>query len=296
MTILEKISSDMHLDKLQGVTHHQVKNAFLANYLAALMLLRLQDLKGLMLINDPHHSKLTKFTKEMSGLNFWAKACCYPGQEVKSRMQPGHYDLLSMGNQGILDSRIQKMMAVPYSPPEMINWVETVGSLLMMKLRHGVSSSYVDQVAGYLIRWENLTDNEKKRAVTQAFMYLVQSDPHSVMLPRLRDLSSITALKGPSSVAQKLVGFKKLQVKEDVDTGAGSIASGDNAIISGGHPEQKGADDVLANVYKLKSLAPNQVEKKGKWKIKNGKIIRLRAKTFKARVFKAPDSMRGKNE
>lgn len=308
MNILDSINESMHLNRLQGATEDKVKNAFFANYLAALILLRLQDLKGLMIINDPSHSKLTRFSNQMSDVNFWGRALFYANEkEVKTRLAYGHEKILAKEAGRILDARIQKIMKVPLTSPDSVDWDDTIGSLLLLKHRFDVKSSYFNNIVYILHKWSSVKDTDKKRAVNQAFMYLMQSDPQSGILGRIRALSGSTMVTGIADIAQKIIGFKKLA--EDGEGGAvstGEIASGTNAIINGkgtapsgsvvSAPVNQDMENVLAGLYKLKKKAPYQVTKKGKYIFKGGKIIKKMSPKFKARKFKAPDFLRAKKD
>lgn len=305
--IFQTIHESMNLNRLQGATDEKIKNAFFANYLGALVLLRLQDLKGLMLINDPSHSKLTRFSNQMSDVNFWGRALFYPNErEVKSRLAFGHDKLLAKEAGRIMDSRIQQMMKVPLTAPERVDWNDTVGSLLLLKHRFGLSSSYFNNITFALHKWNTISDSAKKRSVNQAFMYLMQSDPQSAILPRMRALSGTSMVTGIADIAQKIIGFKKLA--EDGDGGAvvsdgGAISTSaiasNNAIINGKGYETESPSDpnkdmqsILAGLYKLKKKAPYQVTKKGGKVFKDGRIIKRKVKAFEPRKFKAPDFLR----
>ena len=70
LNILDNINQELPLKRLQGTSYERVKHAFFANYAAALLLMKAQNLPGLMEINDPEHAELTKFSDRMSDLNF----------------------------------------------------------------------------------------------------------------------------------------------------------------------------------------------------------------------------------
>ena len=299
-SILDTINETMHLNRLQGITYEKVKNSFFSNYLAALVLLRLQDLKGLMMINDPHHSKLTRFSDHMSDVNFWARALFYPhDHEVKTRLVdcPSPKEGLK-----VVDARVQKMMKVPLTAPDQVHWEEALGSLLLLKHRCRLNSSYFNNIVYALHKWDSINDSAKKRALNQAFMYLMQSDPHTKILDRMRALSSSTMVGGLNKVAQRIIGFRKLSEDgEGAGTSVGAIAStsGANAIVAGKGAGSQGSSepvqniqDVLAGLYKLKKKSPYQVTKKSGKVFKDGKVIKRKVKTFVARKFKAPDYMR----
>lgn len=301
-SLLSILNESIHLKRLQGATDEKIKNAFFANYLSALLLIRLKDLKGLMLINDQAHSKLTKFSNQMSDLNFWGKALFYPeSPEVKSRLAFGHYEVLKQESGRIMDSRIQKIMKVPLLVPENIDWADTTGALLLLKHRYSVNSSYFNNILYVLHKWDSVNETSKKRAINQAFMYLMQSDPQSALLSRMRNLTTSTMLDIISNVAQKIVSFKRINEDDGGATSTGNVATSDNAIVAGksmiAQPEfkqdaNKDIESIMAGMYKLKKKSPYQVTKKGKYLFKDGKIVKKRAKAFKPRQFKAPDFLR----
>jgi hypothetical protein len=310
LALLDTINESMHLNRLQGATDEKIKNAFFANYLGALVMLRLQDLKGLMLINDQSHSKLTRFSANMSDVNFWGRALFYPtAPEVKNRLAFGHDKILAKEAGRVMDTRIQKMMKVPMTAPDQVDWDDTIGALLLLKHRFGLQSSYFNNITYALHKWSSINDSAKKRAVNQAFMYLMQSDPQSSIISRIRSLSSSTMVTGIADIAQRIIGFTKLKEDGEAAGGAGTstanVAStgGGNAIIDGrgagsiGTPSADPNQDmqnILAGLYKLKKKAPYQVTKKGKYIFKDGKIIKKKVQAFHARKFKAPDFLRVK--
>src|ERR1035437_3990618 len=61
VSFLMSLQEDANLSKLMGASHIDVRNAFFANYVTSLLLLKLQDISGLLMINDHHHAMLTKF-------------------------------------------------------------------------------------------------------------------------------------------------------------------------------------------------------------------------------------------
>ena len=281
------------LFRLQNASEDGVKNAFFANYLTSLVLLKLQDIKGLMLINDPHHARLTKFSADMSDLNFWGRALFYSKEpEIKNRMLPRHAALLAHESGRIVTSRIMKTMQVPLTAPEKIDWHETVGALLLFRERFSIESSYFQKITTAVARWEAMTELDHKRAINYCFMYLMQSDPGSALLPRLRALSSTTMLGKATSLVQKIVSFKR--IVEDGEGGDGGTSTGNigsvqgssNAIITPPSFDQM-QDNGLGNLFKF-DKTPSSKSTKKVLVIKDGKIIRKKVKGFKPRKFKAP--------
>jgi hypothetical protein len=278
-----------------------VKNAFFANYLAALLMLKIQDLKGLMLINDRSHANLTKFSPSMSDLNFWGRALFYSNDaDVKNRMRDGEASILYKEAGMVSTPRIQKIMKVPLTAPDHVDWADTIAALLLLKHRFSIRSTYFDSIVRTLHNWESINIGSKQKAINDSFMYLMQSDPHSCLLPRLRVQSTATLANKLQSVAQRIVSFTRINEEgEGGGDSVGAISTGNIASNSIVNPtDNDGNSQDLGGLFKLIKRSPNQVEKKkkSKYTIRNGKIIVKKAKNFDPIKFKAPDFLRPKKE
>lgn len=286
--------------RLKGVDSDHVKNAFFANYLSALLMVRLKDLKGMQLVRDPAHSKLTRFENGMSDLNFWGRALFYPHDPlVKGNLAFGHADVLAQEAGRILHSRIQKLMAVPLTDPAKVDWAETVASLVILRHRFELSSSYFGKVGSALQKWDGLSDAGKRKAVGDAFMYLMQADPKSNLLSRMRELAGSTMLNDLKALAMKVVSFRRIgecrmSLNEDgevvstsgfASTGMPIFGGGNNNIIKPATPEQN-----TAQQYDYRKKGDIQV--KGAEPDAKEKLIKKRKKKFKAIRFKAPEGFK----
>lgn len=312
--ILKELNQSFLVRRLIGMDSTQVKNAFFSNYLAALVMLRLQDLKGLLLVNDPQHIKLTKFSGNISDLCFWGRALFYPEDAlVKKNLQFGHADILAKESGRIFDAQIEKIMKTVLTPPEQVNWNETVAKLVLLRHRYELNSSLFDKITRSLHKWDSLNEGAKRKAVGDSFMYLMQSDSKSALLGRLRELAGNTMRNDIQAAAMKLVSFSRLKEDGDVSAGGGTSAANvgttnggtANAIISRGVAPavasvKSGAyqntpethDQAMARIMKFpKGVRSDGTEKKGKQK-----LIKKRAHRFKVIKFKAPNFLRIKKD
>lgn len=304
---LSVLEENLNLQKLNGADYITVKNAFFANYVTALLLIKLQDLHGLKLINDPGHAALTKFSPKMSDLNFWGRAMFYSSEaDVMHRLKPDEVKSLIKAAGRISTSRIQQIMKVPLTPPERLDWAEVIGATLLLSKIFDLKSSYFSGIMRALYKWETLNVGGKQKAINDLLMFMLQSDPGSSLIPHLRRLSSLV-MRDPKQlkhVAQKIISFIKL--REDEGGGAistGSVGTTNNAIIdpSGSYNSQTGQPDTTQNVqnalgglYRLEKLSPNQVTRKSHFTIRAGKLIKKRVKSFSSNRFKAPEFLKFK--
>jgi hypothetical protein len=302
------LEESINLKRLEKADDTDIKNGFFANYVTALLFLKLQDLKGLELINDHGHANLTKFSSHMSDLNFWARAMFHAGdKEVKSRIQPEDAADLIKAAKKVSATRIQKIMKVPLTAPDAINWNEVIGAILLLQYVFNVQSSYFHGILKTLHKWDTVNFNTKQKAINDSLMFMMQSDPTSKVIPHLRKLSNLIASRRFGTAAQKIIGFAKLN--ETADGGAvstGGVASTSNAIIdpraratnsqSGWGDTKQDLDKDLGGLYRLKKLSPekNTDKQNGKYKIRDGKTIKKRARTFSTKKFKAPAFLKPK--
>ena len=296
MNILTELNQAVLVRRLQGMDSYGVKNAFFANYLAAVVMLRLHDLKGLLLVNDRAHAKLNKFGPNMSDVNFWGRALFFPHDPlVKKNLQHGHADMLGQDAGRVMLSRVEKTMMVPLTPPDQINWAEVCGSLVLLRHRFELNSTMFDRTVKSLFKWDSLSSGAKRRAVGDSFLFLMQADPKSSLMGRLRELSGSTMINDIAASAMKLVRFSRL--KEDgeaaaVGTSVANVGTTSNAIVNSGPSEQEAA---ISNTMKFDKLSGQQVGSKADAE-KQDKRIKKRVKRFVSIKFKAPAFMKATKE
>lgn len=301
MKILATLEESVNLEKLNGVSRTQLLNGFFSNYLASLILLKLCDLKGLMLVNDRAHSKLTSFSKNMSEINLWGRALfCSDNHDVKARIGSELSSELKKVSKRIVLSRIHQIMSVPMTDPEHLNWTPVIESLVMLKYVFNYHSSYFDLITKTLAKWDTINVAAREQAIGSAFIYLQQSDPSSRLTAWFRSQTGnvLNRLKS----AQKIVKFRRLAEEDGgvsagdggVGTSTGNVASS-NAIVN---PEMitrtpSGID--MSGMMKLVKKSDHQVsKKKSRLNFHNGKVVVKRKKNFNPKKFKAPDFMKAK--
>lgn len=288
MTLLNELRSLALVQRLKGLDSSSVINAFFANYLAGLLLLKLQDSKGLILINDKQHAKLTSFQSGMSDITFWGRATFYPSDDlVKRSLQHGHAQVLDKMASRILDTRVHKLISVVMGPPSAVDWQELVVSLVILKHRFEINSSYFNKIVLALHNWDNLSSSARRSVVSSSFGYLTQSDPKSALLSRMRELSGSSMLGDVKAMLTKLISFKQLREDDGggEGTSTGNIATGDQAVTNNAIISRFGPDNAMAGLLTIKGPAPMQVGDEKK-KRKLGHVKRQRS--FKLIKFKMP--------
>lgn len=310
-SILASLEESINLNRLNEMHYEFVKNAFMANYMAALIFLRMQDLKGLRLINDPSHARVkSAWNNNMSDVNFWGKVLFNSkDKEVVKRMIPGHAKVLEREASKIVDSRIQAILKVPLTAPHLINWTMVNAMLLLIKFRFEITSSYCTRIISLLYKWDTATQNEKKKLVYLAFAYLQQSDFDSKATSRLRALNNeLQLLK--TDVPRKVIAVTR--ITEDGEGGGGAEASGTgagaigstNAIIGGSSIRRRSSGSVnkemgLGGLHRVGGKSPwasAKTIKNGKYIFRGGKPVKKRMKRWAPKKFNAPDYVKPQKE
>ena len=297
INILTSLEESINLSKLNNATYVTVCNAFFANYITALVLLKIQDISGLLIINDHNHSKLTKFSSTMSDLNFWARALFYSDDmDVKSRMNLDDAKRLYSISSKINSARIQNIMHIPLKDPgSEFKWDEVIASTLLLQHSFHVQSSYLGSILRTLYKWDSISEAGKQKSINDCLMFMLQSDQSSKLIPHLRRLSNLVMTHNIKSSSQTIVNFKRLN---ETDGGGaisvGAVATSSNAIIStnsqtGHHDTSQDMQSALSGLYKLNKMSPNQISKKSAFTIRNGKLIKKRVKKFEPKLFKVSD-------
>ena len=286
------------LQRLRGADSDTVKNAFFANYLAALIMVRLHDLKGMQLVRDPAHSKLTRFEAGMSDLNFWGRALFYPTDpQVQKLLAFGHADILAKESGRILHSRIQKVMQVPLTDPNSVDWHEAAATLVVMAHRFELKSSYYGRIANALQRWDSLNEGGKRKAVGDSFLYLTQADPRSNLMSRMRELAGSTMLNDLKALAMKVVSFRRLgecrlTLSEDGEViSTSGFGNASMPIFGNTNNIIKPVTDVAASQYGYQNKSSTQVKGAGDTDARE-KLVKKRKRKFKAIRFKAPEGFK----
>lgn len=282
LKLLHELADLTLVKRLRGLDAQQVKNAFFANFLSGVLLHKLQDLPGLALLNDHTNAKLAGFTGTMTDITFWGRALFNPTDPlVAHAMQPGQAAELEVASSKISTDRSQQLISTVMQAPDEIAWPELMVTLVLLKHRFELNSSYFDKLVAGLFGWDKLTTVGKQQLLNTAFMYLTQADANSRLLARLGELNNCSMLHQLGQ--QRVVSVCNLAEEgEAAGTSTANIASGDAPAITNSIISRFGPDNDMAGVMTPKDLAPWQADGKA------AKRSKLRKRNFKLVKFKKP--------
>lgn len=276
--VLQQLSENVSLNSVRMMKAPAIANAYLANYIAALTLIRAEDKQGLKLLNDKQHANLKKFSSSMSRPNFWGFIVFNSdNKSVKKIILPTTANELAKNAGRIVTSRIQKLQNYTTSSSNKINWTDAAYSIKLLKVRFELSHSKIDNIANGIYSWDSLDEMSKGDLLYNVFSYLMQSDNESDLLPRLRLLTDnkyLTVNSMISTLGQKL--NKVFRMFED-EGGEGEIGTGNPGPgVNVTTPDGTSAKDIGTLPYKFDK----------------GKIIKRRKRNWKVKKWKDPSILK----
>jgi hypothetical protein len=271
-----QLQENVSLNSLKMMKATAISNAYVANYVAALTLIRANDKEGMKLLDDKAHIKLDKFSPSMSRPNFWGFVVFNSDiKNIKKIISPSVADELAQDAGRIVKSRSLKLQAYTTMNENQINWTDASMSVKLLKVRFNVVHSKLDNIANGIYHWDSLDEMAKGDLLYNVFSYLQQADGESDLLPRLRVLTDkkyLTVNSIASTLGQRLNKVFRM-FEED-----GAPAEG------GGEPPPTGGEEAPTggNGTMAKDIAPLP------FKFEKGKIIKRKKRNWKPKKWKDP--------
>jgi hypothetical protein len=271
MNFLKQLHESQQLARLHGMSAKAIEQAFLANYVAALVVLRMGDVNGLMNIRSKGFERLSG---AMSPVDFWAHVCFKASRnDLKKYLKKEVVDELKVDTDRVIESRVKKIVDSLKKPADIQDWTEIVYTVKLLQVRFEISLPILNTILQALYKWEDAGAATRMNAAGQALRILQMADPVSPLVKNLRDMSSSKSLFGFGAVAGTVTGkisrfFKEEQLEED--DGGGAPATPD----AGGAAPDTTTAGAIATLPKLL--------------FKDGRIIKRRNRKFKIRRFKDP--------
>ena len=230
--VLRQLSENVSLNMIRSMKATAIANAYVANYIAALTIIRAGDEKGMKLLNDKAHTKMTKFSTSMSRPNFWGFIVFNSDvPSIKKLIAGGAADELAKNAGRIVSSRRHKLQMLTTQTADKINWTDASYSIKLLKVRFELPYSKLDNIANGIYAWDSLDEMSKGDLLYNVFSFLMQCDNESDLLPRLRALTNnkyLTVNSIVSTMGQKLNKVFRMvedEIEETARGGFGGSAS-----------------------------------------------------------------------
>ncbi len=264
MTILKTIAEGESLAKLNSWTASRIEQAFVANFVANLMIARVGDLANLAFINSPT-STHKRFSTAMSPVDFWGYVL-FTATEKELRKYLHHAVIAEIkGDAGrILDSRVDKILKTCKIPIDQINWQETIYSIMLLMVRFEINFPAMQGIVRTLYMWDKVGAGARAAAIGQVSRFLRMVDPTSPLVQPLSNMSIsgfLSRIINPiEQPATKIKGFYRIA-------------------------EDDAPADATSDVGSADSISPLP-----RVIFNNGRIIKRRRRAFKIRKWKDPSN------
>jgi hypothetical protein len=269
MNFLKQLNEGQQLAKLHGMPAKKIELAFLANYVAGLVILRAGDINGLVQIR-PHG--FNRLSNAMSPIDFWMYVLFVASRnELKKYLPRDVVDVIKKDAGYVIDSRVKKMADVFKTSADTLNWVEAVYSIKLMQVRLEIKLPTINTILRVLYDWQNSDAAERMNSVGQALRILMMADPSSPLVKSLRDITSSKKLFPKAFVTGAAVGAALSSVAR--------VFKEDDAGAAGTPVETATADTTVAGAV---ATLPQLL-------FKNGKVIKRKKANWKRRVWKDPE-------
>jgi hypothetical protein len=298
---LRQLCENASVSSLKNMSAFQIANAYVANYVAALVLIRAEDTRALQLLNDKSHVKLNSFSNNMSRPNFWGFMVFNSNvPNAKKLMPPGAASELAKNAGRIVDSRRVKLQTYTTMKDNQIDWTDASYSIKLLKVRFNLTQSNLDNIANGIYSWESLDEMAKGDLLQNSFLYLMQSDSQSDLLPRLRLLTNkkfLTVNSVISTIGQKL--NKVFRLGEDGADGGGMGVGSGGGVGFGSGAAGSGINQGIENFGNRTApgspiKTPDGTSSKDvanlpfRLKFEKGKIVKKKKRKWKIRKWKDP--------
>jgi hypothetical protein len=231
MKNIDILLESMDLDRALNFDAKGIKAAYLANVLAALILLRAKDRSAKHLLSDHQHKNLKSVSPSMSLVNYWG-AMLYHSKEkgiAKYVKSSETTDLTKVAGR-ILRSAVHPIHDAIALWNESCDWSAIAESLRVITLRLPMRTPRINRIRTALEAWDSLSSNDKNSVINDALMFLLEADLHSHLTSNLKALATRTlvkaTLKTPNISAASMV---KMFEDDAGATTAGDVGGG-NAL------------------------------------------------------------------
>ena len=264
MTILKSINEGENLSRLYAWPAAKIGQAFLANYVANLMIARVGDVASLSFINA-QHSTHKHFSTAMSPVDFWAYVIFVaPDKMLAKYLQPTAIAKIKEDGGRILSARVDKITKSCKVASDVINWQEAIYSILLLAVRFEINFPALQGIVRALYNWDKIGAAARASAIAQTSRFLRMADADSALLPPITKMTMTGFMQNIinpiDTISNKIKGFFR-------------VAEEDGGVVPG-------SDATLADAI---SPLPRMI-------FKDGQIIKRKKRNFKILKWKDPSS------
>jgi len=204
----KKIDTDKALYKKDAYT---LMNIYFATVLMAVIIYKMDDTKGLRLLKDKTHYKMTRWDAQMSQLNFWGYPIWHASSPaVKKLIGPKASSQIFKVVRHAAPSQPRYLhMDLSFGRDVPIEWADHYKTMHLLQQFEGLNVDRINILLRGVFSFESLTHDQQVKIISKLYYYVQQFVPSSPLFVRLKAIQDELLLNANGENDQ-MVQEKKL--------------------------------------------------------------------------------------
>ncbi len=188
-------------------------NIYLATVMMSTVIYKANDRLGVRILKDKTHCRLTKWTKEMSPLNFWGYVIwrCGTPQVEKLVGRKVAKDIFRHARKAPPNWWRFIHMDLSFGRDVPIDWADHRKTLMLLQHYPGMNVDRVNSLLDNAFKYEQLTFDEKVKFLGKLYFYVNQFVPLSPLLTRIRAIQDNVLINANGENYQMVSEMKLLR-------------------------------------------------------------------------------------
>lgn len=179
---------DTDKTRYQGKDAYTLMNIYFATVFMSVLMYQANDARGIRLVKDRAHYKMSAWDRDMSPLNFW-------GYIIWKSSTPAVKKLIGNKAAGLIFKVSRKPspsqsrylhMDLSFGKDVAIEWSDHRKTMRMLQHFDGMNTDRINIMADGLFNYENLTHDQKVKVLGRLFLYVTQFIPTSPLFVRTK--------------------------------------------------------------------------------------------------------------
>lgn len=201
---------------------YTLMNIYFATLFMSVIIYQSGDTKGIRLLKDKTHYKLTSWAPQMSPLNFWGYPVWHASAPpVKKLIGPKASGQLFKAARHAAPAQSRYLhMDLSFGKLVPIEWADHKKTIRILQLLEGMNVERINMLIDGVFDYENLSHDEQVKVISKLFYYVQQFVPSSPLFVRLKAIQDALLLNATGENEQmvpemKLIADVNALVEED---------------------------------------------------------------------------------
>lgn len=184
--ILEKkFDTDKALYKKDAYT---LMNIYFATVLMAIIIYKANDVKGMRLLKDKTHYKMTRWDAQMSPLNFWGYPVWHASSPIVKKLvgPKAAGQIYKVTRRAAKSQSLYLHMDLSFGKDVPIEWADHFKTLHLLQQFEGLNIDRINSLMHGLFNYETLTHDKQVKTISKLYYYVQQFVPASPLFVRVK--------------------------------------------------------------------------------------------------------------